>query len=69
VEGRIETRSWEGPDGVKKFRTEIIAENMQMGPKTGGGGGRSDYTPAGSSAVQEDVTPQEDEIEIKDIPF
>ena len=32
-EGRIETRSWEGQDGVKKYKTEIVAENMQMGPK------------------------------------
>ena len=70
VEGRIETRTWEGTDGVKKFKTEIIAENMQMGPKAGGGGGgRSDYSPAGSSAPQEDAGQQEDEIEIKDIPF
>src|SRR3989338_4687249 len=41
VEGRIETRTWEAQDGTKKFRTEIIAENMQMGPKTGGGGAPS----------------------------
>ncbi|MEA1937034.1 MAG: single-stranded DNA-binding protein [Patescibacteria group bacterium] len=33
-EGRMETRSWEGQDGVKKYKTEIIAENMQMGPRT-----------------------------------
>jgi len=32
-EGRIETRSWEGQDGAKKYKTEIVAENMQMGPK------------------------------------
>lgn len=33
-EGRLETRTWEGQDGVKKYKTEIIAENMQMGPRT-----------------------------------
>lgn len=32
-EGRMETRTWEGQDGAKRSRTEIIAENMQMGPK------------------------------------
>lgn len=32
-EGRMETRTWEGQDGVKRSRTEIIAENMQMGPR------------------------------------
>ena len=30
VEGRIQTRSWEDKDGVKRFTTEIIASNMQM---------------------------------------
>lgn len=33
IEGRIETRSWDDPQGNKKYRTEIIAENMQLGPK------------------------------------
>ena len=32
-EGRLETKTWEGQDGSKKSRTEIVAENMQMGPK------------------------------------
>jgi single-strand DNA-binding protein len=32
-EGRLETRTWEGQDGVKRSKTEIIAENMQMGPR------------------------------------
>lgn len=33
IEGRIETRSWDDPQGNRKYRTEIIAENMQLGPK------------------------------------
>lgn len=33
VEGRLQTRSWQGQDGVKRSRTEIIMEFMQMGPK------------------------------------
>lgn len=32
-EGRMETRTWEGQDGIKRSKTEIIAENMQMGPR------------------------------------
>lgn len=32
-EGRLETRTWESQDGVKRSKTEIIAENMQMGPR------------------------------------
>jgi len=37
IEGRIQTRSWEDQSGNKRSRTEIIAENMQMGPRAGGG--------------------------------
>lgn len=33
IEGRIQTRSWQGQDGLKRYRTEIIADNMQMGPR------------------------------------
>lgn len=41
IEGRIETRSWDDQSGNKKYRTEIVAENMQLGPRAYGGGGAS----------------------------
>lgn len=37
IEGRMQTRSWDGQDGKKQYRTEIIAESMQFGPRAGGG--------------------------------
>ncbi len=37
VEGRMQTRNWVGQDGIKRYRTEVVAENFQMGPKTGAG--------------------------------
>ncbi len=33
IEGRIQTRSWDAQDGSKKYKTEIIAERIQFGPK------------------------------------
>lgn len=59
VEGRLQTRSWIGQqDGVKRFRTEIIASNMQMGPRVQG----TDYTaPAlqpSARASREDASDQ-----------
>lgn len=30
IEGKIQTRSWEDKDGVKRFTTEIVASNMKM---------------------------------------
>jgi single-strand DNA-binding protein len=37
IEGRIKTSSWQGNDGIKKYRTEIIAESLQLGPRSAGG--------------------------------
>lgn len=47
VEGRIQTRSWDDKEGKKQYRTEIIADSIQFGPKSGGSGGTAggDYTP------------------------
>src|SRR3972149_1464020 len=39
VEGRIQTRSWDDKtSGEKKYRTEVVADRVQFGPKPGGGG-------------------------------
>ena len=49
IEGRLQTRSWEGQDGQKRYRTEVIARDMQMldsrGAPAGGGGGGYDQPP------------------------
>ncbi|ODU97147.1 MAG: single-stranded DNA-binding protein [Thiomonas sp. SCN 64-16] len=43
VEGRLKTRKWTDKDGVEKYTTEIIAEEMQLlGGREGGGGGGAD---------------------------
>ena len=46
VEGRLKTRKWQDKEGVEKYTTEIVADNMQllggregMGGEQGGGGG------------------------------
>lgn len=39
VEGRLKTRKWTDKDGVEKYTTEIIAQEMQLlGGREGGGG-------------------------------
>jgi single-strand DNA-binding protein len=35
VEGRIATRSWDSPEKGKQYRTEIIADRVQFGPRPG----------------------------------
>ncbi len=47
-EGRLQTRSWQGQDGVKRYRTEIVADNMQLGPKAAGTGS---YQSGGSQST------------------
>ena len=52
IEGRIETRSWEDQStGQKRYRTEIIAESLQLGPRrNGGSGGAPQNNQSGSAS-------------------
>jgi len=72
VEGRMQTRSWDDASGVKKYRTEVVVDRMQFGPKREGSstGGYS------APAQQEDdkkaldtIEYPEEEINPEDIPF
>ena len=74
VEGRIKTRSWQDQSGQKKYRTEIIAETFQMGPKGGFGGGEGTDLPhpqeQGDALPSEvPVIDTEEEINPEDLPF
>ena len=71
VEGRIQTRSWDAQDGTKKYRTEIVAERVQFGPRSGSGAPSASASPATEKPAEElDVIeyPTED-INQEDIPF
>ena len=79
IEGRLETRSWEDQNGTKKYRTEIIADNMIMldsrGQNQGGGapvppppGAAQAQAPA-AQAPQPKVDNPDEEISVEDIPF
>ena len=75
VEGRMQTRSWEDKNsGEKKYRTEIVADRVQFGPRGSGGGGGS-LSPAKASAPTEDagdsdaIEYPEEDINPEDIPF
>ena len=49
IEGHIQTRSWDGQDGVKRYRTEIVADNMIILDKKGGSGGAAPMSGGGSN--------------------
>lgn len=62
VEGRIQTKSWEDKDKIRKYRTEIVAESVQFGSSPRG----SIEKPA---KPKYQGAPDEQEIDVKDIPF
>ncbi len=71
LEGRLETRSWDDPNGVKKYRTEIVADNMIMlgGKSSAGGNDFSSPAPSDDNSSAQDAPVDEDEINVDEIPF
>jgi len=50
IEGRLQTRSWDGKDGQKRYRTEIVADNMIMlGSKNSSGTSSGSYQGAAAA--------------------
>jgi single-strand DNA-binding protein len=84
-EGRLENRKYTDKAGIERYRTEIIAENMQLGSKPRSAyesGTASNYnrpTPAPqatqSQVPQAEEIPtinldeEEEEVRIEDVPF
>ena len=71
IEGRLHTRSWEDSSGQKKYRTDIIAESMQLGPRPGGGQAAQDPSSAKDSDDKQEIPiiEENEDIDVKDIPF
>lgn len=55
VEGRLKTQNWEGPDGIKRQRTEIIVEGFQFL----GSGGATNTGTSGQQPNYRPTTPQQ----------
>jgi single-strand DNA-binding protein len=83
IEGRLQTRSWEGPDGKKNYRTEVVTEGFQFGPRQQASGSQTGtYHAPGALGSSDAGSPQGDapadldtieypteEINLEDIPF
>jgi len=64
VEGRLQTRNWDDDQGVKHYRTEVIANDVKLlGPRDPGSDG-SGGVPAAARA-----TGRTDEVDADDLPF
>lgn len=75
VDGRLQTRTWD-KDGVKQYRTEIVIETFQFGPKSAGQGQNApNRAPSAARKTPGDVLEEagvdypEEEINPDDIPF
>jgi single-strand DNA-binding protein len=85
IEGRLQTRDWVGKDGVKRFTTEIVAENLIMLDKANANGPRQNFANNNDQYAQKSTdsepvinydepmggfeTPADDEIKVENIPF
>ena len=84
IEGRVQTRSWQDQSGNKKYKTEVIAENMQLGPRTNFNQSQPGQNNQISKPQKEEIpiieegempqaeainSQEEEEIDVKNIPF
>jgi len=84
VEGKLQTRDWQGEDGVKRYRTEIVADNMIMlsgkGKSSSFGGDREAAGISGGMSSGSDFGNDnagdfaaagagDEEVKIDDLPF
>ncbi|MES9858880.1 MAG: single-stranded DNA-binding protein [Sedimenticola sp.] len=80
IEGRLQTRKWQGQDGQDRYTTEIVADQMQMLDSRGGGSANFDSShssapasapaPAQQSAPSQSASaPMTDNGFDDDIPF
>lgn len=71
IEGRLQTRKYTDKDGVEKYATEIVAENMQMlsGTKQGDEAGAPAQRPAAAPAQRPAARPAPKQDMDDDIPF
>jgi len=73
IEGRLQTTDWTGQDGIKRYRTEIVTENMIMLDNKGGAPMSGNMSNAGGGAEATIEIPDEviddEEIRVENIPF
>lgn len=73
VEGRLQTRKWQGQDGAERQRTEIVAESMQMLDRAGErpvpSAGLANSSPASASEPMPEAPADDEGIKVEAIPF
>lgn len=71
IEGRLQTRSWQAQDGTKRSRTEIVADNIQFGPRrdTGSPSSQNERAESMSSPQSQSEENELETINPDEMPF
>ncbi len=70
VEGRLQTRSWEGQDGQKRKATEVVANDVQfLESRSASAEGHPAPTPGGAEELPAPEEPGVRDVDPDDIPF
>lgn len=75
IEGHLQTRSYQGKDGIQRKTTEIVGERLQLGPRSAGGAQRTQAQPGASEESLQAEVPvielEDDVLDIRpeDLPF
>ncbi|HHD92437.1 MAG TPA: single-stranded DNA-binding protein [Candidatus Portnoybacteria bacterium] len=72
IEGRLKTRSWQDSGGQKHYRTEIIAEGIQLGPRNSGTSDQfpeAQAKPSSSVASPKEQTAKDKSVAEEEIPI
>jgi single-strand DNA-binding protein len=69
IEGRLQTRSWDGQDGQKRYRTEIVADNMIMlGDRPAGSAPSGSFAPAAAKPAFAAASPAAAPMPAEELP-
>jgi single-strand DNA-binding protein len=72
IEGRLQTSDWTGQDGNKRYKTEIVADNMIMLDSKGAPTGNNSYAQSSQESepvIQQEEESDDEEIKVENIPF
>ncbi|MBI4268627.1 single-stranded DNA-binding protein [Candidatus Uhrbacteria bacterium] len=68
LEGRLQTRDWVGQDGVRRYSTEVVADNMIILDPPSGSGPRTNFGQQPTEPIMQSE-PTTEEQTIETIPF
>lgn len=69
IEGRLQTRSWQDQSGNRRWKTEIVVERLQLGPKSASKVMPPEPEKEISGGEAEIPIVEDEEVDVKDIPF